>query len=39
MSRAQCGDGATRSDAEDDEHQQFSHDLPSSRGERLSERF
>jgi hypothetical protein len=39
MSRIQSGDGAARTDAEDEEHKPFSHDLPSSRGERLPERF
>jgi hypothetical protein len=39
MPRIQSGDGAARTDAEDEEHKPFSHDLPSSRGERLRERF
>jgi hypothetical protein len=30
MSRIQSGDGAARTDAEDEEHKPFSHDLPSS---------
>ena len=39
MSGIQSGDGAARTNAEDEEHKPFSHDLPSSRGERLRERF
>ena len=31
MPRIQSGDGAARTDAEDEEHEPFSHDLPSSR--------
>ena len=30
MPRIQSGDGAARTDAEDEEHEPFSHDLPSS---------
>jgi hypothetical protein len=30
MSRIQCGDGAARTDAEDEEHKPFSHASPSS---------
>jgi hypothetical protein len=30
MSRVQCGDGAAGTDAEDEEHKQFSHASPSS---------
>jgi hypothetical protein len=32
MSRIQSGDGAARTDAEDEEHKPFSHDLPSFPG-------
>jgi hypothetical protein len=39
MSRIQCGDGAARTDAEDEEHKPFSHASPSSPCWRLSRRF
>jgi hypothetical protein len=39
MSRIQSGDGAARTDAEDEEHEPFSHGSPPSPGSRLPERF
>jgi len=39
MSRIQCGDGATRTDAEDEEHKPFSHASPSSPYWPFSRRF
>jgi len=39
MSRIQCGDGAARTDAEDEEHKPFSHAAPSSPYWPFSRRF